>query len=384
MDEFKVCIIQGVLKSYRAPFFTILSEYLASHGITLRVVYGVPCGQEALRGDNVDLPPPLGTSVRAFLIAQKLLVMPSVTPWLTADLVIVEHANKHALNYLLALLNFLGLKKLAYWGHGRNRQGNSQSLPEKFKRRSLRWAQWWFAYTREAAEYVTSEGFSPERVTVVENAIDTRALRKQIDSTTSARKIALRQSLGWTADSQILVFCGSLYANKRLDILLDAMDIVSDAVPNARLLVIGGGELTSAVVERTANNPRIKYVGPKLGEEKAALLSLGELWLNPGVVGLGVLDAFCAGMPVLTTSVSGHGPEIQYLEEGNNAVIVDADAGKFSQAVIELLRSPDRISKLRQGAKASADIYSVEAMAHNFTEGIMRSLGLLSKGRKAD
>ena len=372
--ESTVCIVQPVMKQYRLPFFTALSEVLAADGITLRVVYGTPWAAEQRRGDHVDLPPPLGQRVASRMLGG-LLWLPVLKPWLTADLVVVEHANKNLLNLPLTALWRLGVKQLAYWGHGRDRQVDPRTAGERFKRRSLHWADWWFAYTDESARYVRAQGFSAERVTVVQNAVDTRELLAQLAAVGEADTVRKRQELGWPDDSRIGVYCGSLYASKRLDLLLEAAEQVHGRQPAFRLLLIGDGPLRAEVEDFARGRGWVHVAGARFGREKAQLLSLAEMWLNPGLVGLGILDAFCARLPLLTTDLPLHSPEIEYLEPGRNGLMVPPSGRAFADAIECLLADPDRLRALRAGAQASSHRYSIEAMAHNFAAGVRQCLG---------
>lgn len=369
-----VCIIQPVMKGYRQPFFTGLAARLSQAGITLEVVYGTPWQEEAKRGDHVELPPPLGRKVESRMLFGKLFLQPVLRPWLTADLVIVEHANKHVLNYLLASLQVSGVKRIAYWGHGRDRQVNAYAWGERFKRRSLHWADWWFAYTAAAAAYVAAQGFPADCITVVENAVDTRALCDDLATVSEDELHDARVGLGWNGEEQVAVFCGSLYHNKRLDLLFDAANRVHREVPLFRLLIIGGGPLAGEVESFASGRPWVKHVGPTFGHEKTILLRLATMWLNPGALGLGILDAFCAGLPMLTTKQMTHGPEIEYLHHGQNGLLLDASAQAYASGILQLLGDAAFQGHLRNGALASSQRYSIETMVENFAVGVERCL----------
>lgn len=365
-----VCIVQPVLKQYRVPFFLELQKTLAADNIRLAVVYGTPWRGEAERGDHAELPAPLGKRVASTMLFGRLLWMPVLRPWLRADLVVVEHANKHLLNYLLSVLRGLGLKRLAFWSHGRDRQADQGSLGERFKRRMLHWADWWFAYTAESAAYVAAQGFPAARITVVENALDTAALRKDLESVTEAEILAMRETLGWFAGERVGLYCGSLYPNKRLDLLFEAAERVHREIPEFRLLVIGGGPLSGEAENFAATHDWVRVVGPRFGHEKSVMLRLSCMWLNPGALGLGILDAFCAGLPMLTTRQPTHGPEIEYLEHENNGLLLDDSPQAYAEGMVRVLRDADLGMRLAAGAGASARRYSIETMAKNFAEGV--------------
>jgi glycosyltransferase involved in cell wall biosynthesis len=371
----KVCIIQPVMKQYRLPFFTSLAALLSRAEIELQVVYGTPWAEESKRNDHAELPPPLGLRVRSRMLGGKLLWIPVALPWMTADLVVVEHANKNLLNYLLAVLSRMGLKRVAYWGHGRDRQADPASLGERLKSRSLHWADWWFAYTGDAARHVAQQGFNPARITVVQNAIDTGQLRALLAAVTDSERARWLAELGWPVDSRIAVYCGSLYENKRLDWLMEAAERVHVRHPAFRLLIVGGGPSSPQVEDFARERDWVHWAGPRFGREKAELLTLAEMWLNPGLVGLGILDAFCARLPLLTTDLLQHGPEIEYLQPGKNGLIAAPNAAAFANAIESLLDDPLKLAAMRAEAEAASHRYSIEAMADNFAAGVKQCLG---------
>lgn len=374
MSMRRVCIVQPVMKAYRRPFFHLLHERLRAVDVDLVVAYGQPWAVEALRGDNVDLESPPGLSLQSRMIGGRLLWIPAWAACRSADAVIVEHANKHLLNYPLALARYVSGRRLAYWGHGRDRQADPASRGERFKRHSLHWADWWFAYTEGAADYVAGCAFPRNAITVVENAVDTAALRADLAAVTPTMQAAALAGLGLPARGRRLVYCGSLYENKRIDLLMAAADIARVSIPDLQLIIIGGGPQAEQVKTYAAGRDWVAYAGPRFGSDKAVLLSLGELWLNPGLVGLGILDAFCAGLPVLTTNLPVHSPEIEYLEHGVNGLMLAPDADVYAGQVVTLLTDAERLDALRVGARACSRRYSVEAMADNFSRGVVQWL----------
>lgn len=371
----RVCIIQAVAKQYRLPFFDLLHERLKAENVALTVIYSAPNNKEALRKDAVDLPHAYGYKVRAYWAAgYRILYQPCLGRAMAADLVIVEHASKHVLNYIFNAMHALGLVRMAYWGHGRDRQVSPNGPGERLKRLTLHWADWWFAYTKGAGGYVAVQGYQPARITVVENSLDTRRFRELLSEITPTELAEARELLGWDAKAFIGVFCGSLYANKRFDILFQAAELIHARHPAFHLLILGGGPLEGEVRAFAETRKWVRYLGPVYDREKAVMLRLAELWLNPAAVGIGILDAFCASLPVITTDMPGHGPEIEYLEDGVNGRMVIAEAGAYADVVAALLRDATALTQLRLGARESAERYTIETMVDNFSEGVRKCL----------
>ena len=106
------------------------------------------------------------------------------------------------------------------------------------------------------------------------------------------------------------------------------------------------------------------------------MVSLGKTFLMPGLVGLAVLDSFAYGMPMVTTDYPYHSPEIDYLEDGLNGVIVkDAENPRaYADAVIRVLKDEPYRKGLKDGARKALKTYTIESMAERFAEGVIRAL----------
>ena len=98
--------------------------------------------------------------------------------------------------------------------------------------------------------------------------------------------------------------------------------------------------------------------------------------LNPGLVGLSVLDAFALGLPMVTCDLPYHSPEIEYLVDGENGLVLAADtsAAEYGDNVAALMNDSDRLNRLSAGALASAEQYTVEEMVDRFATGILTAL----------
>ena len=119
----KVLIAYKYVPQYRAPFFEQLRAKLAADGIELTLVYGDATPGEASKKDASQLPWARYLPSRFFVIRGRYLIyQPLLRLSKEFDLVIVEQANRLLVNPLLILLHRLGLRHVAYWGHGKNFQ----------------------------------------------------------------------------------------------------------------------------------------------------------------------------------------------------------------------------------------------------------------------
>lgn len=371
-----VVVIQRRLTHYRVPLFEALRGLLAERNIRLELLVGQGTPAEEKKRDAGELPWAKSIPTR-YLAGGKLCWQPLQRHIDGANLVIVTQENKLIQNHLLMLTprRF----KLAFWGHGANLQSNNpHGLKERFKRWTTNRVDWWFAYTQMSAGLVAAAGFPSKCCTVLNNAVDTSELLRQRRDVTLEETRALRDTLGFGV-GPVAVFVGSLYADKRLDFLFAAAEAIRREIPDFHLLILGEGPERDKVADWCAAHPWARWAGARFGREKVAYMLLAQVMLNPGALGLGIMDAFVCQTPVITTNCGNHGPEISYLANGINGVTTADDLNMYADACVGLLRDPTALEVLRAGCNAGAREYTVENMARRFADGIEASF---SEGKK--
>ena len=101
--------------------------------------------------------------------------------------------------------------------------------------------------------------------------------------------------------------------------------------------------------------------------------------LNPGALGLGVMDAFVCQAPMITTDCGNHGPEIAYLKDGLNGLVVHGGADRYAEAVIALFNDRAKLDAIKQAALRDARHYTLDNMVERFADGIARCVGMPKK-----
>lgn len=370
----RVCYIFPVAHHYRLPFHERLRALLAVHDIDYRVVYSEPGAENIRKKDTVEIP--WGVKVRHTRLPCGLEYQHGLREALKSDLVIVQQENSLALNYLLSLASMLNLKKVAFFGHGRNFQSRAPNgAAERFKRFWATKVNWWFGYTDETRQHIESLGFPPEKITVFNNTVDTTDVRAAIAAVTPERTLMRLADLELSGE-HVGVFVGGLYPDKRIEFLVDAGDRVRAIISDFELLVVGGGDHLPLIRELATTRPWIKVTGPRFGTDKIELMTLGQMFLMPGLVGLAILDAGAAGLPTVTTGFPWHSPEIAYLDDGVNGVIVAEweDPQAYADAIVALFEDQPRLAAMRASVEFTARGRTIEAMAERFAEGVLKAL----------
>ena len=368
-----VCIVQRRLTHYRLPLFEHMRSNLAAQDVRLRLLHGEPTAAERSKNDqgHLDWAEALPTQ---YWLNGRICWQPFMPLASGSDLVIVTQENKQ-INNLLALAAPWRKGQLAFWGHGRNMQAtHPDGARERFKRWTSNRVDWWFAYTELSATFVREDGFPADRITVLNNSIDTAELRQSVLLARRTPREQLRSHLGLRPTGPVGLFLGSLYSDKRIAWLLQAAQAIQAQVPGFQLAVAGNGPDQALAQAAAAQSSHVVYLGSVRGERKAQLLAAADVMLNPGLVGLGILDGFVAGLPMLTTDCRLHSPEIAYLQSGENGVMTADDLPTYVNATVQLLQDPAKMARLQAGAALSGQAYSVEHFADRFCDGILACL----------
>ena len=376
--QYKVAILQHRLLHYRVDFFNLLRELCLARNINCHLVHGQATATEKTKHDEGTLEWADKTS-NAFVYVggRDILWQPLPDSVRDADMYVLMQENRILSNYPLLLKGKFGSPKVAYWGHGINFQSRVlDGLRERWKRLLVKQVDWWFAYTDLTAEIVRHTGFPAERITSLNNAIDTSAFRKTVESITREDLAKIRRGLGLNDHSRVGIFCGSLYPDKRLDLLVEAAAIVRNKVTDFHMVVIGSGPDKEFIDRAAKKYPWLHPVGVKFGREKATYFKLAEVMVNPGLLGLHILDAFSIGLPVVSTLNARHSPEIAYLQNGVNGVLTGDTGPEHADAVIRLLTDAAWWRSLSANALASSQKYTVENMADRFADGLSRCLAM--------
>lgn len=277
-------------------------------------------------------------------------------------------------NYPLLIRRAFSGPKVAYWGHGVNFQSTSpKGIRERWKRIMLQRVDWWFAYTQVTADILRRAGYPSERVTCLNNAIDNDSFIADLRAVDDDRLKAIKDEVG-VGGGPIGLFCGSLYIDKKIDMLISAADQIRSSVPQFQLIIVGDGPCAGEVAAALDNRPWLKWVGMRKGQEKAAFFRLADVVLNPGAVGLHVLDSFCAGVPMITTAEARHGPEIAYLRNNENGLVVSAGAQAYAEKVTAILLDRQRLDALKRGAIEDAAQFTLDSMVRRFADGLEQCL----------
>jgi glycosyltransferase involved in cell wall biosynthesis/GT2 family glycosyltransferase len=206
-------------------------------------------------------------------------------------------------------------------------------------------------------DFVRFYGVPAARTRVVANGTFTR----RILPADAAARAAARAGLGIPAEDRerkIAFFLGSGYGpNTEAGRFIAAT--LAPALPEVRFVLAGG---VCDSLEGVRLPPNLRLAGLISEDEKLAWLRAADIAINPMFSGSGtnikMLDFMAAGLPILTTPTGARG-----IETSAPAFRV-AGAGRFADALDELLGDADAAATLGANARTQADrFYSWERLS---------------------
>lgn len=362
---------------YRVDFLTLLKLELEKNGVVLEVFYGKPTPESLAKNDTGELIGSVEIPSWCLSIGGKEILL-QIPPKriMSCDLIICMQENRLLINYFLQLYTrFTTKTRFAFWGHGRNFQSvHSMGVREALKRYLLRGSDWFFAYTEASRTSLLASGYKDEKITVFNNTIDTAKFSRAVNNVTEQDTAYFLEKLSISSNATIGLFCGSMYPAKRIEELLEACILIKEQIPDFHLICIGDGSSAQIVKNAQTTLSWIHYLGVQTGHEKALAYSVSKAVLNPGLVGLHIVDSFSAGVPMLTMDYDFHSPEYSYMEAGVNGLVTAANVQAYADAAVAVLGDTAYQKTLAEGASQSAHQYSLQAMVDKYAAGILNAI----------
>lgn len=203
-----------------------------------------------------------------------------------------------------------------------------------------------------AERFLESNPTFTERVSVVHNAVDTKQFHP------SGRQVA--------SEHPTILFVGRTIPEKGIEHLIDALPIVRESVPEARLVIVGsphyGAVLddpyTNALRERARRlGDAVRFSGYVERNRLPAVYRQADVVAVPSVwaesFGKVIVEAMAVGKPVVASRRGGI-PEI--VTDGHDGCLVDdpADVPVLAETIAGLLANPSHRAAIGKRARSTA------------------------------
>lgn len=171
---------------------------------------------------------------------------------------------------------------------------------------------------------------------------------------------------------------------KRVDLFLEAANLIRREVPSARFVIVGDGPLRAALSSQAERlNLSVRFVG----EVPDAAIHVSSF--DVGVVssdseGLSnsILEYMAAQVPTVARRVGGNS---EVVTDGVTGLLVDGDrAADLARAVVRLLQDPTTRRRMGRAAREAAIArYSMESYVRNYQEYYGRLIRIPLQGAVA-
>ncbi len=216
-------------------------------------------------------------------------------------------------------------------------EGPVRAASLRWERAAARWTDL-FLCVGDAEQKAGRAAGIRGRYTVVHNGVDLSRFRP-------ADRLAARTRLRIEPDARLAVCVGRLTRQKGQDVLLAAWPAVRARCPEARLVLVGGGDRMPAPSGVTFTG-EVDDVRDWLAA--ADLVVLPSRWEG---LSLAVLEALASGRPVVASDVPGLG---EMVAPGTGATVPPDDPGALAAAVADRLNDPARARAEGQAAARAA------------------------------
>lgn len=172
-------------------------------------------------------------------------------------------------------------------------------------------------------------------------------------------RAATLAQLGIPTDRRVVIFVGSLFGFIGVGDVIERWGAVRAAVPDAHLLVIGGGPDEQRLRELAAASPEagsITFTGMRRYDEVPALISVADVGLCPfeilpvtrDINPIKVMQYLSCQVPCLCTPIDG---TTQVLPEGESGVVYADPGPAFARALADLLADAARCEELGEAGR---------------------------------
>jgi glycosyltransferase involved in cell wall biosynthesis len=221
--------------------------------------------------------------------------------------------------------------------------GGLRAASLAWERAASRWTDLFVCVGAAEAEVGREHGVAG-RYTVVRNGVDLRRYTVAGD----AERAGARRLLGLDPVAPLAVCVGRVTRQKGQDVLLDAWPRVLGSCPDARLALVGDGDLLADL--STQRQPGVTFAGATA--DVRPWLSAADLVVLPSRwegLPLTVLEAFATGRPVVASRVAGLA---EVVPDQVGALVPPDDPAALAAALTTRLADP-RLCRL-EGAAAAA------------------------------
>ena len=167
-----------------------------------------------------------------------------------------------------------------------------------------------------------------------------------------------------------LLTVGRLSVTKRIEMLIDAVEILHRTACKVRLTVVGGGQMEKQfrkiVTERELSDV-IKIAGRMDSEKMPEVYRQNDIFISASMqegMSNAMLEAMSSGLPIVTTRCEG----LAELIDGNGLIVERDNVEEIAKAVKRLADDPELYKRMSTAARKQAEKFNWANVASSYIE----------------
>jgi len=191
-------------------------------------------------------------------------------------------------------------------------------------------------------------GFSQKKVTRVPNAINPHEFLKKNESK------VLREKLGISQESLVLLYVGRLDRGKGVEDLLEAVRMVqSRATRPVSLVIVGDGSLRLSLMRSCSDLNNVFFTGLFFRDDVISAYTESDLFVMPSEGGEGMptvlIEAMAAGLPIVSTRMAG---TVEIVKEEFGRLVSPRNPHELACALLDMIA--DKATLREMGRRATS------------------------------
>ncbi|MDP2881245.1 MAG: glycosyltransferase family 4 protein [Azonexus sp.] len=190
------------------------------------------------------------------------------------------------------------------------------------------------AYHSNARDYALTHGARPDQVTLMHNTINEARIELLPKSVARELLVQRHPEIG---SRKILLFVGAVLEEKRIEVILSALDILrrQDVV----FVLVGDGDHLPAIRAASAGRTDVVITG-SIVEGVGPYFDAAEVYLLPGTGGLGINEAMAHSLPIISGFADGSADDL--VVDGENGYrLRDGTPEEMADRIAKILDQPE-------------------------------------------
>lgn len=187
---------------------------------------------------------------------------------------------------------------------------------------------------------------------------------------TPEKKVQLRKEYGFDDRDFILIYVGELSYRKNQDLLIEAVSLIKEEIPQIKLLLVGSGDRLTEykeLVKKLDVEKNVEFLGYR--KDVSHLMTISDVAISSSRqegLPVNVMEAMATGLPLIVTDCRGN-RDLVYSGENGFVVGVD-DAKACANRIIKLYKSNELRVEFAKKSRELIERYSLDHVISEMKE----------------